>query len=156
MANPKDPVRLLGDDQAKNPRRVYGAQKGALAYCQKHGEHYPKEESCRWCLSWVEEQAERATRKTDPAPAAAGKTPGRVRFEARHPTLSWDDLAPTTHEAWEMSAKHPAVQKSLGQQWYDYYGLTGVYKWNNLAPDVQQGWEDYAARQGAPPPKAAP
>jgi hypothetical protein len=115
MANPPDKLRLLGDGALKNDRRKYGAQSGGLMACLRkpdtHGFH-PVFESCPMCLSWAEEQEERAKRVTvkSAEPVKVERSLGRRVFDKATRLGTWDTA---NQAAWERAAKDELLEKGL-------------------------------------------
>ncbi len=85
MPSPKDELRLHSDHLKGNPRRVLGVSASKLIQCEKHAQFYPATESCPWCLSYMEEQEERARKATvkavEPVKVEPLRTPGRRCFD---------------------------------------------------------------------------
>lgn len=152
MANDKLPVKLLHDHLQTNPRRVLGNQPSELVHCHKHDQFYPKSENRPWCLSWAEEQAERAARKTDPGP---GKTPGQLAYEKKGKALPWGWLKPEEKAQWESIARMqndmaPVVEdETLEEDDYDMWANMVAMRMMSdpyLPVRVQQSLRGYPAK----------
>ncbi len=105
-------LRLLGDDGQKNERRKYGTPSTSLIQCTKHGEFYPKSESCPWCLPFTP-AAVKPVRFDD------ARTPGRRCFDkwrTQYPLALWIH---EDHQEWEEFAKDRVME--LGPDGFDAF-----------------------------------